>query len=72
MARRYRDQTFRKTDFVRAVKAAHAAGIVNPRFEIDLVRRVMTVVPGDATLSSGDAKTGNPWDEVLPNVPHKA
>jgi hypothetical protein len=43
--RRYRDQTFRKADVVRALKAAQRAGFPNPRIEIDR-RGTITIVPG--------------------------
>jgi hypothetical protein len=46
MTRRYRDLTFRKTDFVRAVKAARDAGIPNPCVVIDSIQRTMTVMAG--------------------------
>ena len=35
MTRRPRDLTFRKNDAIRAIKAAQAAGVPNPRIEID-------------------------------------
>jgi hypothetical protein len=58
MVRRYRDQTFRKADFVRAYKAALAAGMKDPRIEIDLTRRRLTVRP----TALGESK---PADEEL-------
>jgi len=67
MPRRYRDQTFRKTDVVRAWKAARTAGIPNPRIEIDR-HGVISILPG----APSDASTAaNPWDEVLTNAAHE-
>jgi arginine exporter protein ArgO len=58
--RRPRDQTFRKTDLVRAIKAAQAAGLVNPHVEIDRFGTIK-IIPGEP-LGSADS---NPWlDEV--------
>jgi hypothetical protein len=46
MPRHPRDLTFRKNDAVRAMKAAQAAGILNPRIAIDR--------HGTITITSGD------------------
>jgi hypothetical protein len=64
MPRRYRDQTFRKTDLVRALKAAQTAGVPGPRVEIDR-RGTIVIMPGDPPKDSG---VENPWDEVLTNA----
>ena len=61
MPRRYRDQTFRKTDLVRALKAALTAGVPDPRVEIDRDGTIM-IIPGD---TPNDSAAENPWDEVL-------
>jgi hypothetical protein len=61
MPRRYRDQTFRKTGVVRALKAAQAAGIPNPRIEIDR-HGTIAIVTTEPLKDDGAA---NPWDEVL-------
>ena len=58
--RRYRDQTFRKTDVVRANKAALAAGVPDPRIEIDRDGTIK-IVPGGLPKNSGSA--ANPWDQ---------
>jgi hypothetical protein len=63
--RRYRDQTFRKTDLVRALKAAQAAGVPGPRVEIDR-RGTIVIMPGDPPK---DSDAANSWDEVLTNAP---
>jgi hypothetical protein len=66
MSRRHRDQTFRKNDVVRALRAAQAAGIENPRIEIDTITRVIRIVPGDLPSNDAAAKAAdNPWDTVL-------
>jgi hypothetical protein len=64
MPRRYRDQTFRKTDLVRALKAARTAGVPSPRVEIDRHGKIV-IMPGD---SPNDRAAENPWDEVLTNA----
>jgi hypothetical protein len=54
MPRRYRDQTFRKTDVVRALRAAQTAGIPSPRIEIDR-HGTIAIIPGappEANLSA--------------------
>jgi hypothetical protein len=38
-----RKQTYRKTDLVRALRAAEAAGVKNPRIEIDRHGPISTV-----------------------------
>jgi hypothetical protein len=69
MTRRSRDQTFRKTDVVRAIKAARAAGIANPRITIDSSTGRITIAAGAPT---DDDQTLNEWDEVCDSDPHKA
>ena len=67
--RRPRDLTFRKNDAVRAIKAAQAAGIANPRIEIDREGRI-SIIAGEPPPKNG-AKPGeedddrNEWDSVL-------
>jgi hypothetical protein len=64
MPRRYRDQTFRKTDLVRALKAAQTARVPSPRVEIDRHGKIV-IMPGDSLNDSG---AENPWDQVLTNA----
>jgi hypothetical protein len=47
--RRPRDQTFRKSDLVRAIRGAKDAGVPNPRIEIDRLGKI-TIIPGEAPL----------------------
>jgi hypothetical protein len=74
MPRHHRDQTFRKTDVVRAFEAAKAAGISNPKISINTVskhdptsrktssqRTQITIVAG---APRDDDQTKNEWDEV--------
>jgi hypothetical protein len=59
MTRRHRDQTFRKTDVVRAYRAAVDAGVPNPIVRIDRA--------GQITIMSGAPRgndQSNEWDEV--------
>ena len=58
--RRYRDQTFRKTDIVRAYKAALAAGVPNPRIEIDREGTIKIVPSG---LPKDNDSGASPWDQ---------
>jgi hypothetical protein len=67
MPRRYRDQTFRKTDVVRAWRSAQAAGIPSPRIEIDRYGTI-SVLAGEPL--EGNA-VRNPWDEVLTDAADK-
>ena len=60
--RRYRDQTFRKSDVVRALKAAQSAGMPNPRVEIDRLGTI-TLIPGEPEETTDGG--GNEWDTVL-------
>jgi hypothetical protein len=46
MTRRPRDLTFRKNDAIRAIKAAQAAGVPNPRIEIDR-EGTISIIAGD-------------------------
>ncbi len=66
MSSRHRDQTFRKTDVVRAYRAALTAGVPNPRIEIDITRRKISIVSGETITNYNGAI--NPWDEVLTNA----
>jgi hypothetical protein len=68
MTRRYRDQTFRKADAVRALRAAQTAGVPNPRLQIDR-HGTITVVPGEPSAPPSDT-ANNPWDEVLDHEPN--
>jgi hypothetical protein len=74
MTRRQHDQTFRKTDVVRALKAAQTAGIANPCIEIDMARGTIKILSGaivggtnhgEAIEADGSENNSNPWDEVL-------
>jgi hypothetical protein len=69
MSRSRRDTTFRKADVMRAIRAAQAVGIPNPRIEIDR-HGTITIIPGEPPKDNG---TGiiNPWDEVLTNDPNQ-
>ena len=58
MPRRHRDQTFRQTDLTRAVKAMKAAG-VSARYEIDSVRKTITIIVHDEPPKDG-APTDTP------------
>lgn len=65
MTRRHRDQTFRKADVIRAIRAAQAVGIPNPRIKIDR-HGTITILPGEPSKDTDGAKPDdNPWDEVL-------
>jgi hypothetical protein len=65
MTRRPRDLTFRKNDAIRAIKAAQAAGIANPRIEIDR-EGTISITAGEPPKN--DTATDNPWDKVLTNA----
>jgi hypothetical protein len=67
MVRHRRDTTFRKADVMRAIRAAQAVGISNPRIEIDR-HGTIAIIPGEAPKDNG-AGIINPWDEVLTNDP---
>jgi hypothetical protein len=60
MPRRHRDQTFRKSDVVRAYRAAVDAGVPNPIVRIDTVNRRITIM---SSAPRDDDQT-NEWDEV--------
>ena len=66
MTRRARDLTFRKNDAIRAIKAAQAAGVPNPRIEIDR-HGTISIIAGDPPKKN-DTATDNPWDKVLINA----
>jgi hypothetical protein len=61
MVRHRRDTTFRKADVMRAIRAAQAVGISNPRIEIDR-HGTITIIPGEAPKDNGAA---NPLDEWM-------
>jgi hypothetical protein len=61
MSRSRRDTTFRKADVMRAIRAAQAVGISNPRIEIDR-HGTITIIPGEAPKDNGAA---NPLDEWM-------
>jgi hypothetical protein len=61
--RRPRDQLFRKSDLVRALRAAQTAGIPNPRVQIDR-HGTITIVSG-ALPETADH---NPWLSDLDKV----
>jgi len=66
MARSPRDLTFRKLDLVRVIKAAEAAGVPNPRIEVDRAGTI-SIAAGEPTAKN-DTATSNPWDKVLTNA----
>jgi hypothetical protein len=68
MTRRYRDQTFRKTDAVRALRAAQTAGVSHPRLQIDR-HGTITIVPGEPPKGSG-AGVGAPPDHLNRGARH--
>ena len=59
MVRCRRDTTFRKADVVRAIRAAQAVGISNPRIEIDR-HGTITIVLGEPTKDNGAAAPDTP------------
>ena len=67
MTRRYRDQTFRKADAVRALRAAQAAGVPRPRLQIDRYGTI-TIVPGEPLNASdshlANSTESNDWDVI--------
>ena len=68
MTRRPRDLTFRKNDAIRAIKAAQAAGIPNPRIEIDKSGTI-SIMAGDPVENGGTAVNGqtqraDEWDKI--------
>ena len=66
MTRRRQDQSFTQRDLTRAMKATQAAGI-KARYEVDTMRKKITVIPNDLNDggATGNTAAGNPWDEVL-------
>jgi hypothetical protein len=62
MPRRRRDTTFRRTDFIRGVKAARDAGIPNPCVVIDCMNRTMTIMAGSPAKR---ADADNPLDQWI-------
>ena len=54
MVRCRRDTTFRKADVMRAIRAAQAVGISNPRIEIDR-HGTITIVLGEPSKDNGAA-----------------
>ena len=65
MARRYRDQSFRKTDVVRAWRAAQSAGVANPRLVINTVKGTIEIQSGepskDGVLGKGEPTPLEQW-----------
>ena len=59
MVRCRRDTTFRKTDLVRAIRAALAVGISNLRIEIDR-HGTITIVLGEPSKDNGAAASDTP------------
>jgi hypothetical protein len=63
-----RDLTFRKNDVVRAIKAAEAAGVPNPRIEIDREGTICIVAGEPAKNGVGDvngqAQGADEWDRI--------
>jgi hypothetical protein len=59
MTRRARDLTFRKNDAIRAIKAAQAAGIPNPRIEIDR-HGTISIIAGEPPLKDGTVPEAEP------------
>ena len=59
MARCRRDTTFRKTDLVRAIRAALAVGLSNWRIEIDR-HGTITIVLGEPSKDNGAAAPDTP------------
>ena len=54
-----RDTTFRKADVMRAIRAAQAVGISNPRIEIDRHGTIM-IIPGEPPKDNGAAAPDTP------------
>jgi hypothetical protein len=54
--RRPGDQTFRKTDLVRAIRAAQTAGIQSPRVEVDR-HGTISIIAGETP----ETTDRNPW-----------
>ncbi len=52
--RRKRDTTFRRSDAMRAYRAAVDAGMANPRIVIDSMKRTISIVPGDPERAEND------------------
>jgi hypothetical protein len=67
MTRRCRDQTFRKSDVVRALRAAKTAGIPNPRIEIDRhgTISILPGKPGDALTNGDDGETSEALRKLI-------
>lgn len=67
MTRRYRDQTFRKTDVVRALRAAQTADILNPRIEIDRhgTISILPGKPGDTVSNGNDGETSEDLQKLI-------
>jgi hypothetical protein len=62
MPRKRRPLIFKHTDVVRALKAAHAAGIPNPRVEIDR-NGTIAIIP--CNPPKGETVSGNDLDNWL-------
>jgi hypothetical protein len=61
--RKARDVTFRRSDIVRAYKAAVDAKMPNPRIVIDTKAKTLTII-ANAPASADDHDQTNEWDEV--------
>ena len=59
MTRRARDLTFRKNDAIRAIKAAQAAGVPNPRIEIDR-HGTISIIAGEPPPKDGTVPQAEP------------
>jgi hypothetical protein len=59
MTRHPRDLTFRKNDAIRAIKAAQAAGVPNPRIEIDR-HGTISIIVGEPVKNGSAAPTDTP------------
>jgi len=60
MTRKPRDLTFRKNDVARAIRAAQAAGVPNPRIEIDR--------HGTISIVAGEPPKNGTMPEAEPNT----
>jgi hypothetical protein len=70
-----RSTTFRQVDVKRAVSAARAVGITNPRIEIVTPNGTVIRVTGEQNApskSSGENAEGNPLDRWILNCADKA
>jgi hypothetical protein len=63
-----RDLTFRSSDITRAIKAAKAAGVANPRIEVSK-SGVIAIIPQPGDAPGDDP---NPWDKHAQNKKRSA